>query len=576
MVWLGMNDGCAAPVRYLPAMTGPSHARERFAFASLVLLTLAPVVVQGMWRALTQAVPVEIDAYPLTCATLPVAAAVLLAGGARPANRWLPYVSGAGVALALGLRLGEGRPAVVVLTTSLLAVAAGCAALLPWLVQRLPRELDGLAARRKGVATLLLLFGFATVGGTTRLSVFMGDPARAEYSLAPDLPFFLHHSCLTAYVEAADLVGRGVENVYDIARWPDLNGTPRSESFTGPYAPFTLDAFAYPPPFLLIPRILLSWLGDFGAQRAVWYTVNGLLVAAGLGTVASWLGGRAGLRALLLAPVVWMSIPTQGTLQAGNVHLAVMVAAMLALVAFETRRPALGGALLAVAILTKISPGLLLLVLLVRGRFREILWTVGFALVFSGVGVLCFGPAPFVAFVSYELPRLSSGEALTFLAGPDSVPINLAPFGIPFKLAALGVDVGDPWVAARRISGVFSALLVGVALVAARGPRDRGAMAGMWAALLTLASLRSPLAPGYVTFALLWLLCVRADEVRGPRQALVVAGIWVFLTVPLRGSPTSVVLYTMVQQVVIVGVAVAGLSPRPPRETPTLAAGAAA
>lgn len=193
-----------------------------------------------------------------------------------------------------------------------------------------------------------------------------------------------------------------------------------------------------------MPRLLLSWLDDYASQRALWFSLTGLFVAARLWTVAAWLGGRAGLRVRLLAPAVWLSPPTQLVLQVGNVHAAVVVASMLALVAFETKHPAIGGALLAFAILSKLSPGLLVLVLLARRRLCEVIWTAVCGVGFSAIGLLVFGVAPFEAFLSYELPRLASGEALTFLADRESVPVNLAPFGVPLELALLGMYVGDP------------------------------------------------------------------------------------------------------------------------------------
>jgi alpha-1,2-mannosyltransferase len=523
---------------------------ERYAFASLVVLTLSPVVAQGVWRTLAFVLESQADTYRLGWAAVLVASVLALANVV--VRGWRSSIAGL-VAVPLALLLADGASAIGAVTATLAVVAVFSALLFSWLLPRLPAELDGLATRRKGVAVLMLLFGLGAITLTTRLSAFMGDSSRAELSLLPEIPFFLHHSCLTAYIEGDRLATAGADNLYDMQRWPDLNGTERTASWEGPYAPFALDAFAYPPSFLLLPHVLLSWLGDFASQRAVWFTFSGLLVAAGLWTVAAWLG--AGVRPLLIAPLIWFSAPTLGTLQAGNVHLVVMVAAMLALVAFETRRHALGGALLAFAILSKISPGLLLLVLLVRGRFREVAWTAGFGLAFVLAGILTFGLAPFIDFVSYELPRLSSGEALTFLADPESVQINLAPFGVPFKLAALGIRVDDPWMVARTFNTAFTVVLVVLTLLAARRPGGPRATAEVWAAVLTLSSLRSPLAPGYVMFALLWLLSLRAVDVRGGAQAFGLAAIWILLTVvpPFEGE--RAVAYSLFQQGVLLAVA---------------------
>ena len=329
--------------------TGLEWSTGRYAFAALAALTLSPVVLHGLWRPLAQALHTEADAFRLSCSAILVATVAVLvhrATQARPGpDALLQLLPGASAVLAsalLGLLLGDGATAIGAVTASLASAAVFSAALLPWLLRRLPAEMDGLATRRRGVAVCMLVLGVGTVAMTARLSAFMGDASRSELSLLPEIPFFVHHSCLTAYVEGERLATEGADNLYDTQRWPDLNGTERSESWHGPYAPFGLDAFAYPPPFLLLPR-MLSWSGDFPAQRALWFALNGLFVAAGLWTVAAWLGGRAGLRALLLAPLIWVSSPTLGTLQVGNVHLAVMVAAMLALVAFETRRHALGG-----------------------------------------------------------------------------------------------------------------------------------------------------------------------------------------------------------------------------------------
>lgn len=547
---------------------GTQKPRERLGLAALAVLTLAPVVLQGLWRPLAQALHVEADSVGLVGAALVVATVASLACGAsvgRGANRWLPGVSAGLAALLLGLLLGRGLPAIATVSAALLGVAALCGALLPWLVRRLPTALDGLAARRKVVTTLMILIGVVTVTMTARLSVFMGDASRPDLSLAPDVPFLVKHSCLTAYVQGTQLAIEGVANLYDKELWPHLADSAQARANEAPYAPFALDSFAYPPPFLLLPRVLLTPLADFAAQRALWFAINGLLIAAGLWTVATWIGGRVRLRALLLAPVLWISQPVFATLQVGNVHAMVVVAAMLALVAFETRRPALGGALLAFAVVSKISPGLLVVVLLLQRRFREVLWTAGWGLGFALLGLAVFGAAPYEAFLSYELPRLSSGEALSFLAWPESVAINLAPFGIPFRLAAVGVDTGDTWAIAKILNQVFTVALLVMTVLAARkggGPR---AKAEVWAALLTLSSLRSPLAPGYVLISLLWLLSLQAAEVRGKLHAAVAVAIFIGVSVPLPGG----MIASLCQQGLAIGVVAYFLLRRPPVDEPT-------
>ena len=541
---------------------------ERLGFTALVLLTLAPVALQGLWRPIAHASQVETDSLRLAIAALVVAIAALLACATRSANRRLSIACAALAALLFGPLLGRGLPAIVAISAALLGVAILCGALAPWLVRRLPAQLDGLAARRKGVTALMLVLGVLTVTMTTRLGVYMGDKTRPELSLAPDVPFMVHHSCLSAYVEGTRLAGAGVDNLYADEHWPHLGGSPGAAASGAPYAPFVLDTYAYPPPFMLLPRVVLTPLGEFASQRAVWFTINGLLIAAGLWIVATWIGGRARVRALLLAPLLWISAPLAFTLQIGNVHALVVVAVMLALVAFETRRPALGGALLAFAVVAKISPGLLVLVLLLQRRFREVLWTAAWGLALALAGLAVFGLAPYEAFLTHELPRLSSGEALSFLALPESVPINAAPFGIPFKLATIGVDVGDPWKIGKIINQVFTVALLVVTVLAARRGGGRRAQAEVWAALMTLASLRSPFAPGYVLFSLLWLLSLRAVEVRGAVQTGVAVVVWIAMSNPLPGGGAPTLIASLFQQALMFGVLAHALLRKPPGDDP--------
>lgn len=47
-------------------------------------------------------------------------------------------------------------------------------------------------------------------------------------------------------------------------------------------------------------------------------------------------------------------------------------------------------------------------------------------------------PRPSCSSPSYHLPHLAAGDALSFLDRPHNAIFNLAPFGIPFKLANLG------------------------------------------------------------------------------------------------------------------------------------------
>ncbi len=529
---------------------------ERIGFTALVLLTLSPIVLHGVWRPMAQALHTDGNALALTFAALGVAAVgwfVHVATYNRAGKKWMPGVAATVIALLSGIVLGRDPAGMGAASSALLAVALFTTMLVPWMMSRLPPDLDGLAKRRKVTTALVVLLGAATIAQTARISTYMGDYRRPELSILPGESFIVHHACLTAYVEADRLAAAGEKNIYDAENWPDLSHSARSATYAQRYLPFSLDAFAYPPPFLLLPRFLLSPLRDFQVQRAVWFALNAFLLVFGLWAVTYWIGGKQQVRPLLLAPLVFLGFPAMLTLQIGNVHAAVVVLAMLAMVAFESDRPALGGAMLACAIASKISPGLLVIVLLFQRRFREVLWTAGFGVAFVLLSLAMFGTAPFEAFLVYQMPLLSSGKALSFLASDESIPLNLAPFGIPFKLGFLGIHVGDPWVVAKYVGQVFTAIVVVWTVLAARKNGSKALQAAMWLTVLTLGTLRSPYAPPYVTFPVFWLMSLWAIDVRGVKATILLAMAWLFMSGAPPMSPQHMVMFSFLQQGLLIG-----------------------
>lgn len=530
---------------------------ERLGYTAVALLTLSPVVAHMSWRLVATALRTDGDAVRITGSALLVGGIVwaVRALWSGAGGRWIPGVVCGLAALVIAAVVGAGDSAsTAAAAASLLGVAAFSGLLAPWMVQRLPRELDGLARRHRLLTGLFVIASAAAVVQTARVGSFMGDASRRELSLVPSVPFLVRHSCLTAYVEGARLASEGDPNVYDADHWPDLGKSESARVREQRYAPFQLDAFAYPPPFLLLPRALLLPIGDYASQRALWFGVNALISAAGLWLLAAWVGGRARLMALLLAPAVWVSLPSMAILQIGNVHASVLIVALLAMVAFGAKRPVLGGALLAFAILSKISPGLLVLLLLVQRRFREALWTGAFCVGFALLGAAVFGVAPYHAFVSYQLPRLGSGAALSFMTGEESLPMNMSPFGVPFKLASLGVAIADEWAVARSVNRIFTVVSLALTVIAARKATSPRIAAMLWIAVLTLGTLRSPFAPAYVTVPVLWLFSLWASEVRRAPGAVVLALSWAVLSVTPPLPTHQLVVLTLVQQCLLFGV----------------------
>ena len=107
-----------------------------------------------------------------------------------------------------------------------------------------------------------------------------------------------------------------------------------------PLGSFNIDAYEYPPPFLLLTRALQFVAPDFLRHRMIWFALEGSFILFGLFVVARSLGPAAGTRALMLSPLVWASTMTISTLQIGNIQPMVIAAVMVAMVSFIQRRHA--------------------------------------------------------------------------------------------------------------------------------------------------------------------------------------------------------------------------------------------
>lgn len=408
------------------------------------------------------------------------------------------------------------------------------------------------AGRRALFGVWLLLCAIAVVL-LLKLSVFMVDPARRAYSMLPGNESLTAHSCLSAYVAAADRLGEPGNNLYDPQNYRRKGDDAKRRI---PIGGFEQDKYEYPPPFLLLPRALLLASRDFRVVRALWFFMSIAAVLGAMRALAAWIGGRRGLATALLSPLCWASFIHLMTLQQGNIQFVIFTISIAAMIAFDKGRPALGGALLAFAIGTKLYPGLLLLMLLTQRRLREALFVLGFGLLFCVLLLIIAGSAPFRDFLFFQLPRLLSGEAFAFFKETvEGRAANGSIFGLPYRLELLGL-VRHPDRIAPVLNRIYTAgLVVLTVFLAWKGPqlaaptephddRARVARALVWVAVLNLAALQSPFAPPYVRLGTLWGLTIWAPWGQGGwKTAVIVAAGWVGITLVIP-KPLGLLLAT--------------------------------
>lgn len=458
--------------------------------------------------------------------------------GSRKTLRWIGFtLSAAGL---IYLVLHQGFLSIAAVTCFVFAFTETQVAQV--ITGRLPPSLDGMLRVRPAASLPWAFVGVILLIQTGRLSAFMADD-NVDWWLTSRQPLWAKHMCLPGYIEPVDLHLQGVDNVYDTRYYSAIDRSAAPHLTVRNMDAYVGDPFQYPPQFLLGPYLALLISRDFSVLRSLWFTVlvAGFVVVAYL--LARWLQPETGWGPLLLLPLVWISVPAMQSFQFGQFHIAAIALAIAAMLAFERERQALGGLLLAVAILGKIFPGVLLLFLALRRQWKSVGWTVGFIGLATLAALLVLGEKPFEAFLTYHLPRLLSGEAFTFeLAWPELrdffIADNLSPGGIVSKLHELGVPGMTGGVAAI-ILRVYALLILALIFIAAKRGDGRLQLACTWLALLNLGALQSPGAWGdYVTLGTVWLLSLLSwREYRGKVRVIFLFACWIFSFTVVGNQP---------------------------------------
>jgi hypothetical protein len=432
--------------------------------------------------------------------------------------------------------------------------AAAVAAFIAWLCWRHPIVSLDEAASSRALKVISGLATIATLIQLTRLCVFIVNPGAVDYALGPSRGqgLTIKHSCLSAYYVAARSVAM-VPNVYAYELYSFPAESPTAVRRPRPIESFNIDAYEYPPPFLLLPRTLAILAPDFLRFRMVWFALNGVVMVVGLLMVARMLGPIAGTRAVLLSPLVLASDLTIGTLQIGNLQAIVFSLAMIAMVLLAQRRYAAGGSVLAFVTVSKLFPGLLIVYLLLRREWRALAWTIGMMAALVAISLLDTGWTPYKAFLDH-LPRLLSGEAFPAFRNPGAIAKNYSVPGMAFKLQLFGL-ASAPFGAMRTIGSIYTLIVLAATVIVARRTLTREQEPLAWLTILILASLRSPFLPGYAVIPVLWLLTLLAARFAPTGKTLCgVLLAWVVLNIsmPQQGpDPRLMTAILLLPQAVI-------------------------
>lgn len=441
--------------------------------------------------------------------------------------QWFPILANVTLAILAGI---VAFTAMAGLTGSFASAAAAAAlggVVVGWLAGRAPVTATS-AGVPPGIRRLFAIGAPILVGQLLFAAVFIINPHVTSWGASAWTPQRSNHSCVSSYWVACDVV-RTTPDIYAEQIYSIPQANPAAVRVARPIGPLLVDQYEYPPPFLVLPRLMAAVTGDFWSFRRLWFALNLAVVLAGLVIVAARFDRALGTDARWLTPFALAAPAMIITLIMGNVQLAIIAASMIAMVLFERRRHAAGGLILAYAIVGKLYPGLLILYLLLRREWRPVVWTAAFAVVFVVVALVDFGTGPYVAFATH-FPKLLSGEAFPAFRNPAAIAVNESIPGLVFKLKLLGVPHMD-FGAARAVGWLYT--VVAVALVArlALRPAAAGREPLAWITILILATMRSPFLPTYAPFPSLWLATLLAALAWDrPRMLTTVVVAWAVLT----------------------------------------------
>ena len=268
--------------------------------------------------------------------------------------------------------------------------------------------------------------------------------------------------------------------------------------------------FFYPPPYLL----LMTWALPFDLETGflLWYWLNELALLVASLALLYWWRALGDELPVALAACIALMFGVVYSLQMGQVNFIVLALVIIGLWQDQKERPVVGGALVGLACMLKMSPALFVAWWLLRGRWVAVAAACGTALGYTLLALPLVDASEQWRFYTEVRPRFGSGDSNGLVIkiemfGNHSGPnvINQLVPGEGNKLSAAG----------QALSSTASlGLLGGLGWLLRRAPRDAWALAGQVSAV----SCATLLVPVYTyEHHLIWAL---------PAMALSATAVW--------------------------------------------------
>jgi alpha-1,2-mannosyltransferase len=317
----------------------------------------------------------------------------------------------------------------------------------------------------------------------------------------------------TSYYVAAQIVKRGMS---DSLYYPEPVGSLLAQaSVQHPWIDVARESgidnpnyYLYPPLFAIamLPLTLLSYPAAFAA----WLGLNVLFLGASL-----WLFLRGERRSIFLAASGSLLLagafhPVWHHLKIGQSSLLVLLLLTATFALLRSRRETAAGLILSGAILLKLTPGILLVLLAAHRRWRAAWVALAGVIGLSLASSIVVGIGPQVTYFAKMVPMLGAGTAFYPNQSLNGFITRLLGMG-DYRKADLSLDLTAPRLLGIGLGLVIVAFTV-AAIVRRRGEAGSGAFEDGFASLVLASLLVSPISwEHHYVIALLpaWILLAR-------------------------------------------------------------------